>query len=176
MTVQDADTFLGAVQKGAGSTDKWEETLLVNGTPIEFKLDTGADVSVIPESTFKQLQGVTLQPSAVLLSGAGQQTLSVCGKFEGTLTHKTDVIQDEIFVVQTLKKALLGKPAIEALNLVARVNSVSRGEEIADKYPALFTGLGSLEGEYHIQLKEDATPFALTAPRRVALPLLPKVK
>ena len=176
LTVQDEDTFLGAVQKGAGSIDKWEETLLVNGTPIEFKLDTGADVSVIPESTFKQLQGVTLQPSAVPLSGAGQQTLSVCGKFEGTLTHKTDVIQDEIFVVQTLKKALLGKPAIEALNLVARVNSVSRGEEIANKYPALFTGLGSLEGEYHIQLKEDATPFALTAPRRVALPLLPKVK
>ena len=51
-----------------------------------------------------------------------------------------------------------------------------RSEDIPNKYPALFTGLGTLEGEYHIQLKEDATPFALTAPRRVALPLLPKVK
>ena len=93
-----------------------------------------------------------------------------------TLTHKANVIQEEIFVVQKLQKALLGKPAIEALNLVARVNTVNRSEAISSKYPALFTGLGLLEGEYQIQLRDDATPFALTAPRRVALPLLPKVK
>ena len=150
---------------GTGSTDKWEETLLVNGTPNEFKIDTGADVSVISESTFQQLQGVCLQPATTPLSGAGQQTLSVCGRFMGTLTHKTNAIKDEIFVVQKLQKALLGKPAIEALNLVAGENTINKGEQIANKYPALFTGLSSLEGEYHIKLKEDATPFALTAPQ-----------
>ena len=91
--------------------DKWEETLFVNGTPIEVKIDTGADVSVISESTIKQPQRVSLQPAAVPLNGARQQTLSVCGKFKGTLTHKTNVIKDEIFVVQKLQKALLGKPA-----------------------------------------------------------------
>ena len=33
-----------------------------------------------------------------------------------------------------------------------------------------------LIGKYHIQLREDAKPFALTTPRRVAVLLLPKVE
>ena len=36
-----------------------------------------------------------------------------------------------------------------------------RGEKIVNKHPALFIDLGSLEGEYLIQLKKEATPFAL---------------
>ena len=76
----------------------------------------------------------------------------MCGKFTGALTHKVSVIKEEIFVVEKLQKALLGKPVIEALNLVARVNAIKKGEDIPNKYPALFTGLGTLEGEYHIQL------------------------
>ena len=40
----------------------------------------------------------------------------------------------------------------------------------------MFDGLGKLEGAYTIKLREDATPYALTTPRRVAVPLLPKVK
>lgn len=43
------------------------------------------------------------------------------------------------------------------------------------QYPNLFEGLGKLEGEYAICL-EGAQRFAVTAPRRVAIPLLPQVK
>ena len=144
--IQQEEAFLGTVQHSTGSTGKWEETLPVNGTPIEFKIDTGADVSVISESVFKQVQGVSLQSAAIPLSGAGQQSLLVLGKFTGTLTHQASVIKEEIFVVEKLQKALLGKPATEALNLVARVNAIKKGEDIPNKYLALFTGLGSLDG------------------------------
>ena len=41
-------------------------------------------------------------------------------------------------------------------------------------YPTL--GLGKLEGNYHICLKEGARPFSFSTPRRVAIPLLPNVK
>ena len=37
-------------------------------------------------------------------------------------------------------------------------------------------GLSSMEGAYHIKLQPNAEPFALSTPRRIALPLLPKVK
>ena len=40
----------------------------------------------------------------------------------------------------------------------------------------LFEGLGKLEGEYKIELMEGAKPYALTTPRRIAIPLLPQVK
>ena len=33
-----------------------------------------------------------------------------------------------------------------------------------------------MKGAYHINLRPDATPFALTVPRRVAIPLMEKVK
>ena len=43
-------------------------------------------------------------------------------------------------------------------------------------YPNLFKGLGELEGEFSIKLTPNSTPYAITTPRRVALPLMPKVK
>ena len=45
------------------------------------------------------------------------------------------MIEEELFVVEKLQKALLGKPAIEPLNLVARVNAIKKGEDINNKYP-----------------------------------------
>lgn len=42
-------------------------------------------------------------------------------------------------------------------------------------YPRVFTGEGKLQGEYKTKLKESATPFALSVPCRVPLPMLKKV-
>lgn len=47
-------------------------------------------------------------------------------------------------------------------------------QEVKLRFPALFEGIGRLEGEYHI--KPDATPFALSTPRQVSLPLMSRVK
>lgn len=47
---------------------------------------------------------------------------------------------------------------------------------IVNQFPDVFRGLGKLKDNYVIDLKEDATPYALTTPRRVPIPLLPKVK
>ena len=44
------------------------------------------------------------------------------------------------------------------------------------KYPKLFTGLGKMKCIYKVNLHEDAEPFACFVPRKVSLPLLPKVE
>lgn len=50
-------------------------------------------------------------------------------------------------------------------------------EEVKEKFPNLFKGLGKLDGpDYLIKLKPDAKPHAITTPRRVPVPLLSKVK
>ena len=85
-------------------------------------------------------------------------------------------MEEEIYVVQGLETALVGRPAIEAMGLISRVNTVKGYKEYVERYPDLFQGLGSMEGAYHIKLQLDAEPFALSTPRRIALPLLPKVK
>ena len=52
-----------------------------------------------------------------------------------------------MFVVHSLKNALLGQPAIKNLNLLSRVCRVeSDSDKIVADYPKLFEGLGSLEG------------------------------
>ena len=44
------------------------------------------------------------------------------------------------------------------------------------QYPTLFQGLGKLEGEHTIHLREGAAPFCLTTLRCVPLPLMKKVQ
>ena len=80
-------------------------------------------------------------------------------------------------VIEHLHKPLLGLPVIQALQLISRVNAVGDlAAQVCEKYPQLFGSLGSLTGERIICLNEDAKPFAILTPRRIALPLLPKVK
>ena len=147
----------------------------MNGLPLKFKIDTGADVSVVPESTFKRLKDVEMQPASKRLTGPDKQALRVCGQFSATCTYEDRQIQEEFFVVRDLQRALMGRPAIEGLDLISRINSLEQNS-MPQKYPHIFQGLRTMKGEYHIQLRDGAVPFAQTTPRRVALPLFPKVK
>ena len=99
------------------------------------------------------------------------------GKFTGKLVMGTQEAEEEIYVVKGLNKPLLGWPAIAELRLVQRVAAVNDKElSPAEQFPALFEGLGKLQGDYTIQLQEGAKLFALSTPRRVAIPLLKPVK
>ena len=68
-----------------------------------FKIDTGADVSVIPEAVFKQLQGVTLNPPDRRLIGPGQNPLEVFGQFIAKLTHQNSVADDRSVLLSSFK-------------------------------------------------------------------------
>ena len=177
----ESDSFLGTLTTHSSSetTDKnnpWEVTLQLNGTPVLFKIDTGADVSVIPEPVFKQLKGVTLNPPKRRLIGPGQNQLTVVGQFTAKLEDQNSVADEQIYIVKHLQKSLLGRPGILALDLIARIQTLQELDKFVIRFPRLFQGLGTIQGKYHISLQEGAKPFALSAPRRVPLPLMPKVK
>ena len=80
--------------------DKWNIIVKLNGTNIKFKLDTGADVSVISDKQFWTLQPTTLYPAKATLTGAGSQPLQVQGKFNATLTYKSRSLRQTIYVVR----------------------------------------------------------------------------
>jgi len=138
--------------------------------------DTGADVSVISDKQFWTLQPTTLYPAKATFTGAGNQHLQVQGKFNATLTYKSRSSRQTIYVVKDLRRSLPGCPAIESLNLITRVGSIDdSSNDYITKYPKLFKRLGSL-GEYTIKLESQSTSFTLCTPRRVPIPLMPKVK
>ena len=176
--IEEEDYFLGTVDVDQLNVNdgSWKTMLKLNGVSVIFKLDTGADVTVVPEHIFKKTHR-WLQESKIKLTGPGQQPLDVCGVFEAQIQSHEKATTQNVYVIRGLKTPLLGRPAIEALSLVSVVQSVnSPGEEIFKKYPTLFQGLGKLTGEYSIKLREGAQPYAVTTLRRIALPLLPKVK
>lgn len=150
--------------------------------PIEsatnhFKLDTGAEVTAISQKVYDKLPNAKLQKSSRVLMGPAQQKLQVLGQFLGTLSVKQNTTNQTIFVVKDLRSNLLGLPAIQALNLVTRVADVSADYSVVlqQKYPKVFTGLGTMQGDYTIKLQTNAKPRAIHVARNVPIPLREKV-
>ena len=92
--------FLGAVHDSEEEwVSQWWVPLEVNSVPMKFKIDTGADVSVMPEEMFSQLKEVSLTPSTRTLHGPGSHTLAVRGKFTASLQYKNRKAEEEIYVI-----------------------------------------------------------------------------
>ena len=160
-----------------GGTKPWTIGIQLNGDPLEFKIDTGADVTAIPATDYRESRDNKLQPAGKVLRGPSQHTLTVLGKFHGTLQSANATAIQDMYVVKGLQKALLGRPALKALGVAVRVDQILDSKAaVSARFPKLFHGLGRMRGAYQIQLKDHAVPFALTVPRRVPIALMSKVQ
>ena len=80
------EAFLRTVSANAiGANAPWLVKVKLNGDDIEFKVDTGADVTVIPEQLYSAARDGKLQPSSLPLNGPTGESLEVCGQFLGCL-------------------------------------------------------------------------------------------
>lgn len=168
--------FLGTMDAGK---DPWTVQLQVRQKKVCYKIDTGADVTALPAEVYHDITGGAdvkrLAASTRPLFGPGGNVLSVLGVAKETLRRGKKTATEDIYVVKDLHAALLGRPAIEQLQLVSRVDSITM-ESLKQQYPKLCRGLGCVQRPYAIRLKPEAVPFSLHTPRRVPLPLMGKVK
>ena len=65
------------------------------------------------------------------------------GCFEGKIRKGDKTTEQEIFVVNGARNALLGRPAIEAVAIVKKVDAVE-ATDLKAKFPGIFTGLEKL--------------------------------
>lgn len=150
-----------------GSAEHWVEQINVGNTPVRFRIDTGADVTVMNLKTFRKLK-----PKQKLVCSSGPLdspggALNIVGQFTASTLHKQKRYIFTIYVVQghTVSN-LLGRETAVEMGLVKRVQQVKRTEH-----------QGILKTEpVKIHLKEDAVPYAVHSARRVPLPLLSKVE
>lgn len=172
-----SDVFLGAM--GDTTNSPWSVTIDVNETPIELHIDNGAEVTVISEEAWRKVGQPVLSPPDRTLRGPDTHKLPTTGRFTAKLSKDESIAEEQIYVVKGLHKPLLGRPAIDKLRLVSRISAVDQTDQDqtpADKLPKLFEGLSRLQGEYWIELQERAEPYALSTPRRVAIPLMKSVE
>lgn len=173
---QQDSLFLATLTSHSRGSSPWVVEILVNGYPVDFKVDTGADVTVVPENLSTQWKQA-LDPSQKSLKGPNNARLDVVGQFLSTLQRGDKTVQETVYVIKQLTQPLLGRPSIEKLGILSRIDTVSsHHSHIVDRFPEVFSGLGKLSAEYHIELREDAKPYAFSTSRRVAIPLLPAVK
>ena len=180
-SIDGEDAFLGTIHSGSA----WTHRVFLDQVPLEMKLDTGADVTAIPEVAYRQaLQSSPelTHPDRILRGPDGKQ-LPVLGCFKTSLSTKAGgkPSPHTVYVVQGLQTPLLGRPAIQALHLLTQQLDVLPAESlnepyIRDAFQSLFRGIGTLKGPAHrIRLQDNAIPYSLMTPRRVPLPMVKQV-
>ena len=86
----DPDTaFLDNLTPSSIQAVQWSATIQVNGKPMTFKLDTGAEVTAISSTAHQLLGKVQLITSDKILYGPSRQSLQVVGRFTATVHNTT---------------------------------------------------------------------------------------
>ena len=87
---------------------------MIRDKVVLFKVDTGAEVTVISEGTWKRLSLTEpLQQPNTFLCGPDHTRLTVLGKILLTLTLNEVHCEQPVYVVKNITKNLLGFPAIQ---------------------------------------------------------------
>ena len=158
-----------------GDSSEWTEEIMINGTSIKFKLDTGDSANGLPHKAIDAVRKQSknparthkLQPTKNVLTGIGNGRIKPRGQINlpcNVRGREATPAATLNFYVTEENLAILGRAACEQLELVKRVNTVALESNTASKqdltraYADVFRGTGSYDREYHIRLKEDALP------------------
>lgn len=178
----EAAAFLGAVSEGQ-EDDDFVFTLRVREFTREltFVVDSGADVTCVSPDDLPRTFRNNIKRSGKIIVGPDGKKLSVLGYVEVHLYNKRKTSRARLYVIENLKRCLLGKPEIKAFDLIKIVNNLSqsngeRVHEFAQRYPKVFEGIGQFDRPLNIQVKRDAIPYFQSVPRAIAVAHNDKLK
>ena len=150
---------------------------------IKFKIDTGAQVNVIPTVVYNKLRNPPSLSNTKqrLVSYTGQQ-LGVKGTASLNCSYKNERVRADFIVadgcqsqpILSLKTSLELK-LIQLTLSIEHPNQPLTKERVIKEYEEVFNGFGGLDGYVSIQLKDDAVPV-VHSPRRVPYAIKDKVK
>lgn len=150
----------------------WLVKLQIEEQSVSFKIDSGADVSVITPETYRQLKQPTLTPARVHLRGAGGSSLECLGQLQTTIKRKGKAFDVPLYVVKGARCNLLSREASKKMNLI----HLSIDESSLES-PGVYGDIGLMKiAPVKIQLRPDAVPYCVFSPRRIPLPLVPSVR
>ncbi|CAC5423835.1 unnamed protein product [Mytilus coruscus] len=165
--------FVGAVnRKTEIKENACFSSFKLQGKTVQFKIDTGAQVNILPLSIYKKLSNVKLSKTSTSLTSYSGDKLKVVGKCSLHLKDKNC----EFFVTDTNQSPLLGFKASHELGLIHVIMTVQTDvDDPVKSFPKVFTGLGCLEKPYHIKIDSSVNPV-INPPRKIPAALREKLK
>lgn len=157
--------------------NSWYKTVQLERNKITFKLDSGADVNILPFHVYK---GLTVKPKVMrcntTLQSFGGFKITPCGYIEALIESNSKIINAKFLIVNNLSAIpILGLQTCMDLNLIKRVDSLkevsneaceeSEKMKMYESNKDVFEGLGCFPDECRIKIKEDAVPTMSTARR-----------
>lgn len=161
-------------------------TLTVNDKPLQMEVDTGAEITTIPEHVFRKLfEHDSLYPSSKKLSQYDGTPLQVCGEMLARVEHNGQTFNGAALIVNVRNKyPLLGRDWLFRVKLDWNrmfqgmdLHAVSvTASQLQEKYKEVFSEqLGEIRGiEADIELDDNAKPRFFRS-RPVPFPLREKV-
>ncbi|CAK1583539.1 unnamed protein product [Parnassius mnemosyne] len=162
------------------SSSEWNVNLMINNKSINFKLDTGADVNILPLYYLPQI-GVSdkdLLKTNTKLSGYSGTAIKVVGKITLKVYYKSKMYMLEFKIADVKSMPVLGRFACSELDMVRRVMSIQEDSGVPSflgQYDDVFQGIGCLPGNYRIKLHENVVPV-VHAPRKLPFAIRDNVK
>ena len=159
--------YIGAV-KCDDDQQAWSTKLDFGEKRVLFKIDTGADVSVMPRSVYASLTHIpSLRPTAAALISPGGRLKSL-GEFTARVQRNGITYEFRVVVVDYIRNCLLSRKVSEKMGLIARIEEIERN---------VFGSCGLMDTKpVKITLRDDAKPYCTTAARNIPFPLMDKVK
>ena len=153
--------------------------------PLKCQIDTGASCNIMGYNDAakimrnKQLQG--MQPCQDRMSLYDGSIMKARGKVRFTVVYKEQTVEMEFKILNTQLRPLLSGEACEKLGIIKRVNSITstnkplQKDEILKDFSDVFTGLGCLPGDLHLQTDPDVKPVQ-HVPRKFAVAIREPLK
>ena len=155
-----------------------------NSVPINFKVDTGSQVNILPRQYYSQLKlSHPLEKPTTRLTAYSGDTLKTLGCVTLACSRNSKEHNLSFYVVETFSSPIIGLRSSIDLELIKLVMSCETPsaqshytkETVLKQYSEAFKGIGLFPGECKIHLDPCVTPV-VNPPRRIPVALRDKVK
>lgn len=154
----------------------WFKNILINNYDVNFKLDTGSDIDILPLSLFNNIKkNEIVEQINYKIQAYGGYVIKFVGAVEMNCLISSQNVKLRFVIVddkiQNKCIPILGLDTCVKFGLVGKieVNSIKSNDvekQLVREYKDVFEGLGSFPEEYDIKIRENSEGW-INPPRRV---------